>query len=304
MELLRKDLPPGYPADYLLARIRGRRGELIRDWEPLLTGDTLPVITEEVLWRGLLKELFWVYGQMNGGLRKTFGPVFLNFELRTLVLCLRNKSALNMATVGELLRYSLLCDEIRSVLREERDMASTIGVVTDCLTAFSPRFSGLAQINGGTGLRSFEENLLRASLEHFAESRLHPLIRNFFIHIIDLRNLLGLYKHLRWGIGEAPPFVSGGSINEAVFQDIMARGEMKGVENLLTKMSKKRFDGPWEVRFLRALTGELREAGREPLGIGVILEYIWRRYIEARNVGTLVYGKGLEPEQLAKELIR
>ena len=36
-DLLEKGIDPGYPSDYLLSRIRGRKARLIQDWTPLVT---------------------------------------------------------------------------------------------------------------------------------------------------------------------------------------------------------------------------------------------------------------------------
>lgn len=304
MNLLRNDLPEGYPTDYVVSRIRGRRAALTGDWLSLIERGLAPGFSEELLWRGLLKELSWVYRQLNNRLRAIFAPLFLSFEVRTLILCLRNKAARDMGKVAELLNYSLLCDEIRQALLAEEEFAKTIKSVAGRLTQFSPQFLGIDEIYGSQGLRAFEETLVRTSLEHFSQSKLHPLIRTFFVHFLDQRNLISFYKHLRWGIGEAPPYLPGGTIPESKLRDILAGGKIEELERLLKpKRGKIKGDGGVEVVLVRELTKQVREAGRDVVGMGPILDYIWRRYIEARNMGTLLYGKELDPDVLARELI-
>src|SRR5208282_4010036 len=103
VEFLRKIDDRGYPTEYLLSRIRGRRAHLIADWRPLVMSaspvDRLAltrygsIMTDdypEAIRQYLLKEFGWVYSQMNRTLRKIFRPFFLYTELSTIFICLRN----------------------------------------------------------------------------------------------------------------------------------------------------------------------------------------------------------------------
>lgn len=303
MTLLRNDLPEGYPTDYVVARIRGRRGALTGDWLSSIETGPAPGFSEELLWSELLRELSWVYRQMNDRLRTIFAPLFFSFEIRTLILCLRNKGARDMGRVGEFLKHSLLCDEIQRALLTEEELAKTVSSVAACLTQVSHRFQGIEEIYGSQGVRAFEERLARTSLEYLHQSKLHPLIRSFFVHFLDQRNLLSFYKHLRWGMDEAPPYISGGTIAESTLRDILAGGKIEELEKLLKPKRVKTGDGSIEVVLLRELTAQVREAGKDVVGMGPILDYIWRRYIEVRNMGTLFYGRQLDPEALVREMI-
>ncbi len=103
MDLLRKSPDPGYPIEYLLSRIKGRRSRLIRDWRPLLFDpalyESLPAArtgggpkdrAADSVWRNLMAEYQWVYSQMNQRLRDIFFSFFLYTELRTIFICLRH----------------------------------------------------------------------------------------------------------------------------------------------------------------------------------------------------------------------
>ncbi len=90
VEFLRKIDERGYPAEYLLSRIRGRRAQMIADWRPLILTDSpadrlaftryAGILTDdypEAIRLYLLKEFAWVYSQMNRTLREIFQPFFL-----------------------------------------------------------------------------------------------------------------------------------------------------------------------------------------------------------------------------------
>ena len=89
MELLESIEDRGYPFEYLLSRIRGRRSKLISDWNPLIydigsleylyPARYRGFVTEkspEGIWKVLIREFRWVYTQMNEKLREIFCPFF------------------------------------------------------------------------------------------------------------------------------------------------------------------------------------------------------------------------------------
>ena len=93
MELLRDIASDGFPTDYVIARVRARRAALTREWRAELARKAAPSASDEAIWDGLLGEYAWLYGQMDGRMRARLAPVFALFELKTLVLCLRNVDA-------------------------------------------------------------------------------------------------------------------------------------------------------------------------------------------------------------------
>ena len=76
--LLAGERSPGYPAEYLYTRLRGRRAKLISNWKSLvyaaefsewLTSSSYQGFanerTVEGMWRSLLREHQWVFRQMD-----------------------------------------------------------------------------------------------------------------------------------------------------------------------------------------------------------------------------------------------
>lgn len=62
--------------------------------------------------------------------------------------------------------------------------------------------------------------------------------------------------------------------------------------------------GSLERLLLTWLTHNVRRWGRNPSGPGMILDYLWRCYLEARNLGLLIYCRGVGRELLREELIQ
>ncbi len=122
-----------------------------------------------------------------------------------------------------------------------------------------------------------------------------------------MRNLLTLYKQLRWKIGKPPAFVRGGDIGRSRLKEIAERGELAEVIQLIHSLPGmgEAPAGRENVEHLLLvwLTGRVRRWGREPAGIGQILDYLWRCYLEALNLGLLIHGRGMEPELLAGEVV-
>jgi len=104
----------GYPAEYLLSRIRGKRAFLITEWDPLIA-DTVPLESlrspryhglsadrsSASLWSSLLSGYRWAYLQMDKPLREIFRPFFLYSELRTLFFCLRSRHQGRQRSAGD-----------------------------------------------------------------------------------------------------------------------------------------------------------------------------------------------------------
>lgn len=86
IRVLLRDMPFGVPADCLLARIKGRRSFLIRDWDRLLLAHQPLAALSPAPWRGadsgaegwalraLQQEYFWAFSRMDEQLRRSTSP--------------------------------------------------------------------------------------------------------------------------------------------------------------------------------------------------------------------------------------
>lgn len=290
----------GPPADYLYARVAGRRSALVKTWSPLPAA--LPGAADP---RGSCRaELAWLWDSMNNRLRSCFAPVFEYLELRTWLLCLRWRGAGEAETVTALLAGSLLARPIRTALLRETELDAAVEASARLLAAADPAFAGLAALYAEQGPGAFEQAVVERFLQRLEKAPLHPLIGGFFAYLIDARNLVALYKHLRWGVRRPPPRLSGGNLGAARLDQLWRRGDSAALLELAGQLAGARVTGPeLESALLAGLSRRLRRQGREPLQPGVLLDYLWRCHVEARNLELLRRAAGVPEELLARELI-
>lgn len=320
-ELLLERGEGGYPAEYLLSRIRGRRASLISDWETLIrsatfresipvsryrefAGETVPA----GLWRYLLEEYRWVYLQMEKSLRDIFRPFFLYSELRTLFFCLRFKAVGDNARIEEVLSCSLFSKPLKHAIVDSSTVEEALDKVEDFFLPLSYRFKGLRTAFAKNGFRGAEQHLMKAWLEYIMDSDLHPVVREFFRRLADSRNIIALYKHLRWELKEEPCFIKGGRISHRRFRSVLEKGDLFDVASLIRLTTGLTVEIPGstavENALYRGISLFLRRAARELSGAGLILEYLWRCSLEVMNLGILFHGKEMERDRVSAELIR
>ena len=321
MELLRSPADRGYPADYLLARIKGRRSHLIRDWKRLSFDaglfDASPASIPDGLFKvkspvsigaELVREYRWVYEQMNRRLRGIFSPFFLYTELRTVFMCLRRLKDRKTGALDELLAASLLSDTVKDTLMVSEDLKAAVVRIETFFSSQSPRFAGLAVTLDKEGLRGVEQQLTDRYLAETVRSRLHPIMKEFFSRLIDARNAMSLYKYLRLDLTKQPAFIDGGTVPEAKLQEIARSDDMVKACALIQELTGVPVERPdptsVELALYRSMTRWLRKAGRDPFGVAPILDYLWRCSIEAMNMRILYYGRELEREVIAAEIVQ
>ncbi len=306
MNLLDEPAAEGYPEEYLLARIKGKRVHRINNWQQRIDRGRHESSTEEKLWSDLLREMNWLYRQMNLRLRAGLNPVFTLFELRTLVLCLRNKSPRFGHRVGGLLKHSLLSAELKKLLYQGDDQAATVGAIAIWLANRSKGSPNLAAAYAQGGLKRAEEELTRGYLEQLPR-RQPPLVALLLAHYIDLRNLLALYKKIHWQLEAPCRFVEGGSLRLDLLGKAAAQGDPAAFEDLLPRLGL--FEGQvspqaLEATMMKKLSRAMRRIGRATEGPGPILEHLWRQFVETRNLRLISLCRGVDRSTLANELIQ
>lgn len=319
-ELLEEREEGGYPAEYLLSRIRGKRVSLITDWEPLICDKAalvslFPSLSDGFasgassvsIWKDLLAEYRWVYLQMEKSLRDIFRHFFFYSELRTLFFCLRLRAVGEGVKMEQILAGSLFSKKLRKALVDSEDGQDMLEEVEEFFMSLSSGFRGLNDIYAKDGFRGVEQHLTNHYLEYVMDSDLHPVMREFFVRLVDARNVIALYKHLRWELKDVPYFIKGGSIKASRLRSILAREDIFEVMSIIRSLTGIIVKNPdptgVENTLYRGMTRFLRKKGREISGIGFILDYLWRCSLEAMNLGILFHGKDMERDALRAELL-
>ena len=105
--------------------------------------------------------------------------------------------------------------------------------------------------------------------------------------LVDVRNLLALLRHWRWQLRQAPPLLAGGEVAAPLLTKLWADNDRGTFDRLAERLSPG-WSPAFEPRtaehhLLNGLGSRLRLAGRDPLGVGVILDTLWRDEMAARN---------------------
>lgn len=321
MKLLHSPEGSGYPTEYLIARIMGRRAYLIKDWHDILMSpdrhesflpdyyrELIAKFSREGVWNRMLKEFKWVYVQMNVTLKNVFLPFFIYAEVKTIILCLRYKTGTaHRADVEALLSYSLLSGKVKELLIKEAELAVIIAELEKKFLSFPANAKRMQETFSEEGLKGVEEYLSNRVIEDIIRSKLHPVIKHFFVFLIDIKNIVTLYKQVRWEIKTVPVFLERGNIDCASLKRISVSGDISGILRLIYQITGTRIKDPHVSEIQNALykgmTRHIKLLARDNPDIGLILDYLWKTYMEARNLSILMYGKDIETKDIKKELV-
>lgn len=254
-------------ADYLYARL-GPRRRRVRS-EARTGGDPR---------RRLRREYRWLYRRLASQLLGALLPLFEYGELQVLVLSLRYLSAGEAQRLAELLEQSLLASELKRMLLATREPAVVVVALERRLAPAYPVFYGAGETWLRHGPGGLEQQLLGGYLNWAVRrSRTRP-VRDLLARLLDLRNLLALYKHLQWQLPLPPKLFEGGTIPLTECQRLWQRRELPALLQRVRRYAAPAGAGAQlEVEDLleRGIGEHLRRRGWEPLQIGVILDFLW-----------------------------
>jgi hypothetical protein len=299
--LLRNDAGPGHPPEYLLARLHARRASLAAP--PPTAGPP----SDDDIWNAFLGELGWLFRQMHPRTRVDYSPLFLLFEMKTIVLCLRNAALERVEPRQRLLERSLLSDGIRDVLGAPRPVGAMVAGLGDALAGLSASFADLDARYFEAGLRGCEDALMRLFLESLRKARLAPPLRQFVSLFIDLRNVMALYKHQRWDLKGPVALIAGGSIAVPALKAIVIKDDRDALDALVLKLTGRPVTADnelsLETALLASLGSQLSASRRARGDAWLVTEYVWSRYVHARNLAVRHHATGIDRATLERELI-
>jgi vacuolar-type H+-ATPase subunit C/Vma6 len=299
----------GYPTDYLAARVRARRAQLLATERGRRPGRAADGTSDDAIWDALLAEFDWLRRQMNPRMRAIFAPVFTLFGIKTLVLAVRSKAAERHASVERLMRHELFADDLREALVAAPEPGAAVAAIAGAFAALLDDTRRLSVAYAEGGVKAFESRLMRDFLASVAGARLHPAIRRFFEAFVDLRNVMTLYKHLRWGIHDAAAFVAGGTLPVARLAEASSRGDHACLESCAGELLGPAAgvtaagEASLESRLLSRLTERLHKAGRQGDECDLVLDYVWSVYVQARNRALQLHAGDVDTGTLGRELV-
>jgi hypothetical protein len=271
MKLLDSTKPAELPTEALLARLRSRRAE-IDLFDPVTAGSAEVAV--------------WVYQRLNRRLRSRLGPFFELLAMRNLTLQLRYVLAGEIPP-PTILSNSLLAKPLLQLVARVAETESLIAQLEAALVGDYPFVTGLTatyrQQGPGGVERQLSDGMLRQGLDKSGNALLKTTLR----YLIDMRNCLMLSRLWRWQVKQTPPLTAGGNIDPTNLQRIWASHDSERLARLTERLAGEPLQGGatigMEQSLLHGLTRLLRRAGRDPLGLAVIIEYLWRAELAVHN---------------------
>ena len=111
-----------------------------------------------------------------------------------------------------------------------------------------------------------------------------------------------------WNIKRPPSFIKGGKVSEKRLGRIIGKENIFEIVSIVHKLTGIKIDTSdikdIEELFLKGITKDVRRKRRGLSDISLILDYLWRCYIEARNLSVILYGKDINREIIAGVIIQ
>jgi hypothetical protein len=272
MQLLATTHPSELPTDALLARLRCRRAAI-----DLTSDRTTEAPPGEVI--------EWVYRRLNRRLRKRLGPFLDLLAMRNLVLALRYLLAEQDLPVS-LRQNTLLAKPLQELIMAP-DAETTIVRLESALVKDYPFVDGLAITWRSHGPGGVEQQLASGILQHGLNRSDKGIVGRTLRYLVDMRNCLVIKKYWRWQVNQAPQLTAGGSISVERLTRVWAIRDEDRLATLVTKLGglpTRNLEAiNLEQSLINGLTRLLREAGRDPLGVAVVIEYLWKTQLAAHN---------------------
>ncbi|TFG89514.1 MAG: hypothetical protein E4H17_00530 [Gemmatimonadales bacterium] len=273
MQLLPPTQPAELPTEALLARLRCRRAgiDLAAD-----QGAQAPAA----------EAVNWVYRRLNGRLRTRLTPFLDLLAMRNLVLTLRYTLAGEKPPAAAL-HSALLAAPLQRLAAAGGDAEGTVARLETALARDYPFVSGLTINYRRQGPGGVEQQLTAGILQHGLARPGSVLLKGALRYLVDVRNCLMVHKLWRWQFSQAPPLVAGGSIAATSLRRIWATRDSDRLARLVAHLAgepcREGKTMALEQCLLHGMTRLVRQAGRDPLGLGVIIDYLWRAQLMAHN---------------------
>ena len=320
LNLLKKLDACEYPADFLVARLHGKKGGLFRNWESLIASSNpleslqdspfYPYLRKYAvagIWRFLRNEHLWVYKRMNRQLRTIFSPYFAYHEVSTLIKCVRHRHGkCEDEIIMQHLHNSLLHSDIQKALSISQDFTDMLVALESCLASRSSIFCGLRVQYEKNGFRALEPFLREKLLACILLHNQSPMLKTFLQYMVDFNNCIALAKNIHWQVEQEPVFINGGTLEPEKFKRNFLRKDLGTVLKSFPISSAEEAvssAAELETKILSLITKELRRWSYGRTVVGDILFYLWEQFRYTRNISMVLHTIQLEDEQVSKSII-
>lgn len=293
MKLLTPTQPAELPKEALLARLRCRRAAIdLRAANHATEAPPADVV-------------LWVYRRLNRRLRTRLEPFLDLLAMRSLILALRYTLA-GETPPATVLNPSLLAGPLKRLVTMTEESEAAIAQLEAVLAKDYPFVAGLTATYRRQGPGGVEQQLADGILQHGLARTDNDLLKATLRYLVDMRNCLMINKLWRWQVSKTPPLTPGGRYATSSLQRIWANHDSDRLARLVTRLTGKPLTSTdvvcMEQCLLSGLTRFLRLAGRDPLGLAVIIEYLWLAQLAVHNQ-VLRQALAADREELLEEVL-
>jgi len=309
-----------YPAEFLVARLLGKKGTLFSNWEFLITSSDavqslqntpfypyLKKYAAPGIWRFLRNEHLWVYRRMNNNLRTHFESYFVYHEINTLLVCLRYLSSKKeIEHVLQELHISLLHNDIQEILTSSLDFAAMLQTLELRLCTYSELFKGLREQYENKGITALEVFIRDCLFGAIFSQKQPAMLKTFFQYLVDFHNCISLAKTLRWQIEAEPTMISGGTVPADRFKRAYFRKDLTSVLTFLRLQDTDEAASALqklETVLLSFISGKLKRWSFQRTVVGDILFYLWEQYRYTRNINMVLNTILLDDEPVRESIV-
>ncbi len=297
MKLLTPTRPAELPTEALLARLRCRRAAILEDLDHVAADYATETPATDVA--------SWVYKRLNNRLRKRLAPFLGLLAMRNLILALRYTLA-GEAPPATLLNNSLLAEPLQRLVTTTEETETTIAQLETALTGDYPFAVGLTATYRNQGPGGVEQQLADGILQHGLVRTRNDILKGVLRYLVDMRNCLMINKLWRWQVNQAPPLATGGMLTTTSLQRVWAEHDSDRFTRLVSRLAGEPLTSTeaigMEQSLLKGLSRLLRRSGRDPLGLTVIIEYLWLAQLAIHNQ-LLRQTLALDREELLEEVL-
>jgi V/A-type H+/Na+-transporting ATPase subunit C len=302
------------------------------DIEHFVLEGARPTIIDRAFNRNLIRNFSKIKEFFMGRPEEMVNALLSRWDLYNLKTILRGMKALIPKT--EISRNLIPIGSLDLTVLEEIINQPDLRASLDAIVMFSRdwwiSYGQAITAHLGEYLHEQELSVLETALDRFHYERITELLKGGNANVslvrdvvkleVDSINIVNLMRICGLELQEAKLedyFVPGGTLSE---RDFIKTLELKQPEQVYESIrSKTPYKAPLEKAWGRfdehgenAFEDEMRKhvidacmhMSKDPLGIGVIVEYMWKKYLEITNLRIIIRGKsiGLIESQIRKEL--